>query len=155
MGHKNKDEKVKGLILARPNYFQGVMQLRSPTEEVLEFIYTQVDKSDSVAITKKVKMPDGMDLYMTSQAFLRKLGKKLRESFGGEMRTSARLHTRVKGKDLYRVNVLYRPWKFRRGDIIKVRGAEIKITNFGNKVFGKEMKTGKKVTIRHEDLPKD
>ena len=71
------------------------------------------------------------------------------------MRTSARLHTRIKGKDVYRVTVFFRPWKFKRGDIIKIRGDEIKITYFGNKIFGKHMKNGKKVTIRHEDLPKE
>ena len=152
---KNKNERTKSLVIARPNYFQGVLQLRSPNQEVLDFVYSQVDKNDAVAITKTSKVPDGVDLYMTSQTFLRQLGKKLRESFGGEMRTSARLHTRRKGKDLYRVTVFFKPWKFRRGDIVNIRGEDIRITSFGNRVFGKEMKTGRKVTIRLDDLPQD
>jgi len=154
MGKSQKNEKVKELVLARPNYYQGVLQLRTHNSDIIDFIYAQVDKAGDVAITKQAKMPDGMDMYMTSQAFLRKLGKKLRESFGGEMRTSARLHTKIKGKEVYRVTVLYRPWGFKRGDVINVRGEQVKITYFGNKVFAKHLKTGKKITIRHEDLPK-
>ena len=151
-----KKDKYRKPWLARPNYYQGILQLRNINPEVLDFVHDQLKKREDVAITKTAKQPNGIDLYITSQAFLRAIGKKLRESFGGEMRTSATLHTRNKqGKDLFRVNVLYRPSKYKHGDIVNIRGDEIRLIHIGSKIFGKEVKTGRKVTIRSSDLPRD
>src|SRR3989344_5948602 len=114
--------------LARSNYFQGILQLRDVNDEILSFVYNQIKKRSDVAVTRTVKFPNGVDLYITSQKFIRILGKKLKESFGGELKTSSKLHTKNRqGKDLYRVNVLYKPSKYRRGDIISVRGDRVKL----------------------------
>ena len=141
--------------LPRPNYYQGILQLRDVNEDVVDFVYTQVKKRNDVAISKTVKLPNGFDFYMTSQKFLRALGKKLKESFGGEMKMSARLHTKKNGKDLYRVNVLFRLLKHKAGDVVVVRGDEVRILNIGKKIFGREMKTGRKIFIRYNDMPKE
>ena len=82
------------------------------------------------------------------------MGKKLRKSFGGQLKTSSKLHTRSKtGRDLYRVNVLYRPAKYKRGDIVAVRGDKVKLLYVGKRIFALDLKTGKKIKIRSEDLP--
>ena len=149
-------EPRKPINLARPNYYQGVIQLRNYKQEVLDFLKNQLDKRQDVAITKTAKQPDGIDLYITSQQFIRSVSKKLKESFGGELVVSAKLHTRSKtGKDLYRVTALFRPAKYKRGDIVNVRGDDIRLIHVGTKVFGKEMKTGRRVTIRNSDLQRE
>jgi NMD protein affecting ribosome stability and mRNA decay len=146
----------KKLNLSRPNYFQGILQLRDVTEKVYAFVKAQLDKRDDVAVTKTVKYPNGADLYLTSQKFVSAIGKKLKESFGGELKITSKLHTRSKtGKDLYRVTALYRPIKYKRGDIVNVRGEDVKLLQVGNRIFARVMKSGKKVKIRREDLPVD
>ena len=141
---------------ARPNYYQGVLQLRDVNEEILNFVDNQIKKRGNVSITKKVSHPNGVDLYITSQKFIRILGKKLRESFGGEIKISAKLHTRSKtGKDLFRVNVLFRLSKYKRGDIITIRGDQVKLLQVGNRIFAMDLRTGKRIKIRNEELSRD
>ncbi len=139
--------------LPRPDYYQGILQLRDVDEDALNFVRNQVKKREDVAITKIVKFPNGMDFYITSQKFIRILGKKLEESFGGELKISSKLHTKSRhGKDLYRVNVLFRPSKYKIGDTALVRGDKVRIIRIGKKIFARDLKTGKKVTIRRSDL---
>ena len=72
--------------LARSDYYQGILQLRDINDEIISFVRNQIKKrKDEVAITKTVKLPNGLDLYITSQKFIRVLGKKLKDSFGGEL----------------------------------------------------------------------
>ena len=146
----NPEKKIK---FARPNYFQGILQLRNVNNDVLDFVRQQVNKRDDVAITKVVKQPNGYDYYITSQKYLQTIGKKLRESFGGFLKTSSRLHTRSRtGKDLYRVNVLFKMSKYKVGSIVNVRGDDYKILRMGFRIFAKEVRTGRKKTLRVEDL---
>lgn len=139
--------------LSRPDYFQGILQLRDINDEMLAFVQNQIKKRSDVAITKTVKFPNGIDLYITSQKFIRILGKKLKDSFGGELKISSKLHTRSKqGKDLYRVNALFRPSRYKKGDTVSVRGDNVRLISIGKKIFARDLKTGKKVTIRRSDL---
>lgn len=143
-------------MLPRANYFQGILQLRDVNDEVIAFVRNQIRKRDDAAITKTVKLPNGLDFYITSQKFIRILGKKLKESFGGELKVSSKLHTRNRqGKDLYRINVLFRLLKYKVGNVADIRGEEIRIISMRGKIFGKNIKTGKRVTIRSSDLKQD
>lgn len=142
--------------LPRPDYYQGILQLRNINEEIAAFVRNQIDKREGVAITKTVKFPDGIDLYLTSQKYVRLLGKKLKDNFGGEMKISSKLHTMNKqGKELYRINVIFRMHKFRAGDAVNVRGDKLKLIRIGKKIFAKDLKTGKKIVIRSSDLPQN
>ncbi len=144
------------LKFARPNYYQGILQLRDVSDQIMGFVYSQIHKKEDVAITKTVNYHNGRDLYLTSQKFVRVLGKKLKESFGGELKVSSKLHTRSKsGKDLFRVNALYRPFKYKRGDIVLIRGDEVKLLQVGSRIFARNLKTGKRIKIRNSDLPMD
>ncbi len=143
------------LKLSRPNYYQGILQLRNVNDEILAFVRNQVKKRGDVAITKTARVGDGMDLYITSQKFIRILGKKLKESFGGELKVSEKLHTRNRqGKDLYRVNVLFRLLKYKKGDIVSIRGEQLRLIRIGRKIFAKNMKNGRRVTVRIEEFEK-
>ncbi len=106
-------------------------------------------------ITKSEKFSNGVDLYMTSQKFIRSLGKKLKDNFGGELKVSSKLYTQNKqGKELHRVNVLFRQLKCKRGDIVSIRGERLKLTSVGNKISARNLKTGRRVSIRSSDLPR-
>ena len=139
--------------LPRPDYYQGILQLRDINDEIVSFVRNQIKKRNDVAVTKTIKLPNGFDIYITSQKFIRILGKKLKESFGGELKVSSKLHTKSRhGKDLYRVNVLFKLSKYKKGDVVSVRGDKVKLIRIGKKIFAKDLKTGKKVTIRNSDL---
>ena len=139
--------------LPRPNYFQGILQLRDINDEVLSFVINLINKRDDVAITKRVKFDNGVDLYLTSQKYVRILGKKLKESFGGELKVTAKLHTRNRqGRDLYRVTAFFRLLKYRAGDIVTVRGDKVRLISIRRKIFAKDVKTGRRMTIRSGDL---
>lgn len=139
--------------LSRPDYFQGILQLRDINDEALSFVQNQIKKRGNVAVTKTVKFPNGIDLYITSQKFIRVLGKKLKDSFGGELKISSRLHTKSRqGKDLYRVNVLFKLLKYKKGDIVSIREDQVRLISIGKKVFARDLKTGRKVVVRNKDL---
>lgn len=137
-----------------PQYYEGILQLRNPNKEVVDFIEKEVEKKENVFITKKEKVRNGIDFYITSQKYLQNLGKKLQNCFGGELKVSSKLFSRDRqtSKGVYRVNVLFRLPGFKKGDIIELRGDKIKVINIGKKVFAKNLKTGKKVSISFRDL---
>lgn len=96
--------------LPHSNYYEAIIQLRPLKQSILDFIITDIKKRDDVKITKIEKLKTGIDLYLTSQRFARALGKKLKKSFKGELKTSRSLHStdRNTSKKLYRVTVLFR-----------------------------------------------
>ncbi|MBW2993463.1 hypothetical protein KY317_02725 [Candidatus Woesearchaeota archaeon] len=134
-------------------YYEGILQLRNPTKEIIRFAKNQIEKS-KIFVANEIKLKNGIDMYLSSQRFLRALGTKLKKRFGGQLKTSRKLHTvsRKTGKRLYRVTVLLRCPTFRAGDIITYKGEKIKVKSIGKKVFAQNIKTGKKLAIRFEDI---
>ena len=95
----------------RPEYFEAIIQLRPPTEEIVQFIMKQIKKRPEVFISKIDEFKFGIDIYISSQKFARGLAKKLKDNFKGEMKMTASIHSRDRqsSKELYRVTVLFRP----------------------------------------------
>ena len=139
-----------------PNYFQGILQLRNCNQEVIDFVENQIEKAErkDVYVSKKVKVIGGIDIYLTSNKFLRSLGKKLKKSFNGELKESEKLFSRNRQtqKNIYRLNVLFRLTKFKKGDIVAFRGRKVKIMNIGSKVQAKEVETGKRIILKLNEL---
>ena len=139
-----------------PNYFQGILQLRDCKKEILDFVENQIEKAgrEDVYVSKKIKVVGGIDLYLTSKNFLRSLGKKLKNAFNGELKESEKLFSRDRqsGKNIYRLNVLFRLTKFKKGDIVEFKGKKVKIMGIGSKVQAKEVKTGKRIILKLNEL---
>jgi len=93
-----------------PQYYEGILQLRNPNEEVINFIRNQVKKRKGVFIANEVSLKNGVDIYLSSNKFLLSLGRKLKKSFKGELKTSKRLHgqDRLTSKLLYRGTILFK-----------------------------------------------
>jgi NMD protein affecting ribosome stability and mRNA decay len=132
-------------------YFEGILQLRNPNKEVLDFIRSDVEKhkSQGVFISKEEKQTDGMDLLISSNKYLRALGKKLRSRYVGEFKESPRLftHNRQTSRDMFRMNVFFRLKNYKVGDTVKKGEREITITKIGKRISGVDKKTGKKEFI--------
>ena len=141
-------------MMKHKGYFEGILQLRNTSEEIMNFVMNLVNKRDEALISKKEKVTNGFDLYLTSQKFLQHVGKKLKKHFHGELKISTKLFTRnrITQKNVYRVNVLFRMPKYKKGDIIDYKGDEIQITGIGKKILAKDVKTGKKLNLNFKDL---
>lgn len=138
------------------DYFEGVLQLRDPRKEIKQYIrkiFSDAKRPD-VWISKEEKVRGGIDFYVSSQKFLRGLGHKIQDKFGGEIKNSRKIHTRDKqsGKDLYRAFLLFRPSKYVKGQVIEYRGEKIKIISAVREIYGINLKTKKKVHIKFDKL---
>jgi NMD protein affecting ribosome stability and mRNA decay len=93
-------------------YFEGILQLRNPSKELIAFIENDIQKNHKKGVfanqIKEVK--NGIDYYLTKNSYLRNLGKRLKKQFKGKLKTSAKLFTRNKqtSRDVYRMTVMFR-----------------------------------------------
>ena len=148
-----------------PAYFEGILQLRNPSQEAVDFIEKQVDKAVNVHIAKTLEIKNGIDIYLSSNSFLMKLGKKLQKEFGGNIKVSSTLHTKSRqtSKELYRVTFLIELPVFKKGDVIAVKKETkkerkskqsetvIAVTSLDKKIHGISLRTGKKVAYGFEE----
>lgn len=134
-------------------YFEGILQLRNVNDGVVDFAVSEIENSD-VNIAKTKQLEKGIDIYVSRQRFLRTIASKLQKRFGGQIIVSRKLHTksRLTGRDLYRVNVLFRLPYFKKGDVIEYKGDKIRVVNMGKKIFAKNIATGKKLNLGYKDL---
>jgi NMD protein affecting ribosome stability and mRNA decay len=141
-------------IMVNSDYFEGILQLRNVTDEVVKFAVHEIESRKDSNISKLKKVKNGVDIYMAPQRFLRSLGIKLQGKFGGQLITSKRLHTRnrLTSRDVYRVNLLFRMASFKKGDVIEYKGDKIKIVAMNKQVLAKDFATGKKLNLRFKDL---
>ncbi|MBU0614732.1 MAG: hypothetical protein KJ601_01440, partial [Nanoarchaeota archaeon] len=118
-----------------PQYFEGILQLRDVNEEIIDYVSDQIHENN-IQVAKEIHHKNGIDIYVSSNKFLRSLGKRLQRMYTGEFKESATLHTRSRqtGKDLYRVTLFFRPVKHKIGDIITYKDEEYRITSIGKKV---------------------
>ena len=91
-------------------YFEATLQLRNPTEEVLNMVHNAIDKRKNTWIAKEVKVKNGYDIYISSQRFTRVLGKRLKKAFKGKVVESRKLFSlnRQTSRLVYRGTVLFR-----------------------------------------------
>lgn len=136
-----------------PQYFEGVLQLRNPNKEVIKFVKNQLKKENEF-ISKQKKLKDGYDFHISSQKFLRKLGKKLQQSFKGELKVNYRLFSkdRQTSRNIYRINVYFKLFNHKKGDTITHRGDKLKIISIGKDVLCKNIETGKKIHLSFDKL---
>ena len=136
------------------NYFEGILQLRNVSQEVLDYSIKVLQSKENASVAKVKKVINGFDIYMAPQTFLRSLGNKLKSRFGGQLLISKRLHTKnnLTSKEVFRVNALFRLPNFKVGDIIDYRGDKIRIMAIRKGVYVKYLKTGKTKNIDFKEL---
>ena len=144
-------EVSKYLHPPHPNYFEGILQVRNVSPDVMEFIYRTIAQDRRAVVVKEKRVGDGWDLYLTSQKYVQSLGKKLQAKYGGGVKVTATLHTRSRtGKDLYRVTVLFRVPRFRAGDTFVFEGEEYEVLRIAKQVQVRHKKSGKRLLLKQE-----
>lgn len=136
-------------------YFEGVLQLRNPRKDVVDFIMNDLkkQKDKGVFITDEKKAGNGIDYYMTSQRYLQNLGYKLQKVFGGVLKINPRIFTRNKqtSRDVFRVNVYFELLDFREGDVVKCGDKIIKITGTGKNITGINIDTCSRSSFHYNE----
>lgn len=100
----------------RGGYYEAILQVRGEgrdlreeeVEKVLRLVYGRVDRDPSLFVSQEERIHGGLDLYLSSNRSAKALVRELRSALGGKVSSSPRLHTRKKGKDMYRVTHLLR-----------------------------------------------
>ena len=101
----------KSIIYSIPNnYFEAIIQIRPYNEEVFRFLKKRIEKREGVFISKIIELKTGIDIYVSSQRFARRLGTDMKKAFKGELKVTRKLHTesRQTSRKLYRATVLFR-----------------------------------------------
>ena len=135
-------------------YFEGILQLRSPTNEIVAFVKEQVVNNGNVHIAKEKKWKNGVDMYFSSQHFMQGLGKKLKDKFHGVLIVSRRLHTQshLTSKMVYRVSVFFRPLTVLKGDLVKISDESWKVLLISNQAQVQNLVSGEKKWLKLDVL---
>ncbi len=135
-------------------YFEGILQLRNPSQEVIDFIKNKLKKhAEKFNISRIVEQKLGLDLYVTNKRYMQRLANDLQKNFGGILKKSPHLYSRDRqtSKNIYRVNVCLRFYDFKKDDVIKINKRYIKITNIGKKISGLNLENNKRVSFELKD----
>lgn len=140
--------------MTHSEYFEGTLQLRNESQELIDAVVREFERKGDVRIAKIKKVPNGVDIYVSSQRFLRPLGVRLQARFGGHLEYSNRLYSRnrLTSREVYRVSVLLRLPNFKKGDVVKFKGDEAKVIGMSKKVLIQDVKSGQKRSVSYEDI---
>ncbi len=133
------------------NYYEGILQLRNPRNEIVRFIEHFGDRhlARGMFIMKQMFVPNGIDFYVANQKLLMRLGKHLLTAFGGIIKTNAKIHTRdaQKSKDVYRMTVVFQAFPFQRHTLVAFQRDVIEVTQLGKVCYGIDLDTRKRVQL--------
>ena len=119
-------------------YFEGILQVRNAPDDVYAFIRKKLDieKGKGALATNERRVQNGVDVYLTKQGFLKKIGVLLHKKFGGVLKTSVRIFTLDKqtSKDVYRLNVYFEPMPLKEGDAFFLDGSLMKLLRRGKQI---------------------
>lgn len=154
---KEKKEKTIRVSNKADNYFEGYLQLRDCSKEVLTFA-RELMYNDGCTIAKEARLKGrkgSIDFWVSSNKTLLKLARQLPNNFIGIVRSSNTLHTRDSqtSKELYRGTLLFKQIPFSIGDDVHYRGDVYSLVSVhGDKVDLKDMKTGKRKSVKGEEI---
>ncbi len=135
-------------------YFEGVLQLRNASDEAVDWVYDEIQRTGKTRVAKAKEVTGGIDLYLSSQHYMQTLGRQLQQRFGGILKITSRLHTRssLTSRDVYRMTVLFRQLPFKTRDIITYHGERWKILSTGNQVRIQNVQSGEKKRVPADKL---
>ncbi len=168
---KEYSEKKRNIAKAcfSPSYFQGILQLRNSSSESFQkardYVFKRIEaenkkRKSPIFVSKEKKVRGGIDLYISSNKFLRKIIRELKADFGAETSESPKLFSkdRQTGKQIYRLNALARLPLFSEGDavVIEQKGKSFLavVCSIGQECYGADIETLKKKCFKHSDVRK-
>lgn len=139
-------------------YYEAILQLREPDHSVITFVEDAVKSAVAdnreIFISKRKKLPNGWDFYLSLKGFAVDLGRALFNSFGGELKITKKLFSqhRQTSKLLYRITVLFRMAPFKPGDIVLLGENAFRITTLTKRfVIGMNLETLRSVELDYRE----
>lgn len=132
-------------------YFEGILQLRACTAQAVKKAEAlmRAREGQGLHITKKEKVKNGWDYYVTDKKILKQVVGELSKIFAGTTKESCRLFSRdrTSSKLLYRSTYLFMQLPYSVGDTVQVGNILVKVKHIGKKNWGADVNTGKKVFV--------
>lgn len=137
-----------------PQYFEGVLQLRAVSDEVLDWVHDEIIRAGRARIAKIKEFKHGIDIYLSQQHYMQSLGRQLQQRFGGVLKITGRQFTtdHMTSRQVYRMTVLFRQLPCKTGDIISYHGEQWKVTGVGNQINLQNVKSGEKKRVLADKL---
>lgn len=136
----------------RGRYYEGILQVRGDDRElanrevraVQTFVGARVDRSgDADAFVSRIEeVHGGIDFYVSTNSLAKGLARDLAAAFGGTVSASPKLYGQRQGKEVYRVTALVRLPAFRKGDVVRHKGALAEVTSVRPFVVLRDLATG-------------
>ena len=144
---------VRDVTGKHPLYFEAILQLRDVSPEVVAFADEDLLRN-KIPVPQKLEAENGWDYYVADQNFVKALGKRLQQYFGGECVVTASLYGQKDGKEIYRTTILFREASFRKGDIVAYRGEEYKVLVLDKEIILQPTDGGKKLHLKYREMKK-
>ena len=144
---------VRTLEGKHPSYYEAVLQLREVKVEIHPYVKTEIEQK-KIPVTKIVELKNGVDIYLADSQFTRGLGKKLQQRFGGNLTITSSLFGRKKGKEIYRVTVLFRGVPFSSGEEVEYQSEPHKVIRCGKEIILQNKKTHLKIRVNIKEAKK-
>lgn len=140
-------------------YYEAILQVRSPSLKVLEdsveLLKKRVEslRHKGMFINKVKRFNEGYTLYMTNKRIAQALGRELQETYGGIYKASPHLYSRSRqtSKNIYRVNIFARLPGFEKEDIILFNERVFKVEKVGKRIKLLDLEKNSFVSV---DYPK-
>jgi nonsense-mediated mRNA decay protein 3 len=136
-------------------YFEGILQIRNPDEDILEFLNHELYRAEEklIFVTNVEKVKNGFDYYITSKKHITRIAQSLQSQFGGTVKVSEQLfsHDSLRSKDIFRINVLYNCPDTKKGDVIKYNDKIYLVTSVTKQIYVKELDSETKSKISFDD----
>ncbi len=119
-------------------YFEGILQVLTHDEQILRCVEKLLEK-EKIPVNQKKMTRNGFEYYVIDKTKIKRIGNKLVELFGGFIKESASMHTkdRQTSKEVYRLNISYKPLKIKKGEVFFYNSKVYKLLTPGktNKVL--------------------
>ncbi len=139
-------------------YYEAILQLREPDPAVIMAVEDAVKSSAAdnreIFISKRKKVTNGWDFYLSLKGFAVELGRALFNKFGGELKITKKLFSqhRQTSKLLYRITVLFRMAPFKPGDIVLLGENAFRITTLTKRfVSGMNLETLRSAELNYKE----
>tara|TARA_Y100000310_G_C20234143_1_gene601637 strand:+ start:149 stop:604 length:456 start_codon:yes stop_codon:yes gene_type:complete len=142
---------VRTLEGKHDKYFEAILQLRDVGQEVIDYVDSEFVAA-KMPITDFSKVRGGYDYKVADNNFTRALGKRLRSKFGGEIKESASLHTKISGKDAYRVTVMFRQSGFAKGDLVLFGGQKYEVISMYKEIVLRGVGHPEKLRLKYDKM---
>lgn len=145
------NQMVRSLEGKHPDYYEAIIQLRLPDQDIVTFVESELARG-KIPIAKVIEMKNGFDYYIADNSFSIGLGKHLQQRFGGELNVTSSLFGRKKGKEIYRVTIMFRKAHFNKGDTVTYGGDVYTVKLMGKDILLIGIKNKKKMHVKYKDM---